>query len=114
MVIDLLDLEVAVNGDAHRRRGNIVDVVQGEHDVVGGEGFAVVPFDAGLELPGDRFAVGGEAAVLDRRDFGRKDRVEIAVHVPARQRLIEQARAVLILGAGGKMRVEQGRRLPPQ
>ena len=113
-IIDLFDGDVAVDADAHGRGGGIAGVFPGEHDVVGGEGLAVVPFDAGLEFPGHRFAVGGQPAVLDRGKFGREDRIEVAVHVPARERLVEQARAVLVLGAGGEMRIEQGRPLPPQ
>ena len=35
---------------------------------------------------------------------------QIAVLVPAGQRLVEHARAVLVLGADGEMRVEQRRR----
>ena len=38
-----------------RRIGGVFPV---EDDVVGGEGLAVVPFHAALELPGDRGAVG--------------------------------------------------------
>ena len=40
--------------------------------------------------------------------------LEVAVGIPAGERLVEQARAVLVLGAGGEMRIEQGRSLPPQ
>ena len=105
---------VAVNADGHRRGGGIAGIFPVEHDVVGGEGLAVVPFDAGLDLPGHRLAVGDQPAILQRGNFGCEHRIEVAVGIPGRERLIEQPRAVLILGAGGKMRIEQGRPLPPQ
>src|SRR5712672_1035212 len=38
----------------------------------------------------------------------------MAVNIPACERLVEDARSVLVLGAGGKMRIEQGRPLPPE
>ena len=44
----------------------------------------------------------------------RQDGPQVAVGIPAGQRLVEQARAVLVLGADGEMRIEQGRALPPQ
>ena len=44
----------------------------------------------------------------------RQHRLEVAVGVPAGQRLVEEARAVLVLGADREMRIEQGRALPPQ
>src|SRR5580704_5505007 len=63
--------------------------------------------------PGLSFQV-TDLASAARPPFGGEDRVEMAVDVPARQRLVENARGVLVLGAGGEMRVEQGRPLPPQ
>ena len=41
-------------------------------------------------------------------------RIEDAIRVPARQRLVEDARAVLVLGSNREVRIEQGRTLPPQ
>ena len=73
-----------------------------------------MPFDAGLQLPGHRHAVGGQPAILHRGNFGGQNQLHVAVGIPAGERLIEQARAVLVLGAGGEMRIEQGRSLPPQ
>ena len=113
-VVDLLDGDVAVNADGHGGGGGIAGVFPVEHHVIGGEGFAVVPFDAGLQLPGHRRAVGGQPAILDRGNLGRQNQLHVAVRIPAGERLIEQARAVLVLGAGGEMRIEQGRSLPPQ
>ena len=114
VVVDLLDHDVLVVGDRDRCRRRILRVLPVEDDVVGGEGLAVVPGDALLELPGDRLAVGGEGAVLAAGDRRRQDGLEIAVGIPAGQRLVEQARAVLILGADREVRIEQGRALPPQ
>jgi len=48
------------------------------------------------------------------RDLCRQHGKELAVGVPTRQRLVENARSVLVLGAHGEMRVEQRRALPPQ
>ncbi len=113
-VVDFLDGDVAVSADGHGGGGGVAGVFPVEHHVIGGERFAVVPFDAGLELPGYRYAVGRQAAILQRGNFGGQNQLHVAVGVPAGERLIEQARAVLVLGAGGEMRIEQGRSLPPQ
>ena len=51
---------------------------------------------------------------LDAGNFGGEDRHQIAIRIPPRERLIKQPRTVLVLGADREMRVEQGRRLPPQ
>ena len=53
-VVDLLDGDVAVNADGDGGGGRVAGVFPVEHHVIGGEGFAVVPFDAGLQLPGHR------------------------------------------------------------
>ena len=45
------------------------------------------------------------------RDLGGEHRHQIAVGVPAGERLVEDARAFLVLGADGEVRVEQRR--PP-
>ena len=39
---------------------------------------------------------------------------EVAVRIPGGQRLVEDARAVLVLGADGEVRVEERRALPPE
>ncbi len=114
VVVDLLDLDVVVAARRHRRGRGIARILPVEHHVIGGEVLAVVPLDALLQLPDDGPAVFGDAAVLHARNLGREHRDEIAIRVPARERLVEQARAVLILGAGREMRIEQRRSLPPQ
>ena len=112
--VDLLDRDVLVGAAGHRGRRRIARILPGEDDVVGGEGLAVVPGDALLQLPGHRLAVGGQRAVLAAGDRLGQDRPQVALGVPAGQRLVEQARAVLVLGADGEVRIEQGRALPPQ
>ena len=114
VVVDLLDHDVLVGADGDRGRRRVLRILPGEDDVVGGERLAVVPGDALLQLPGHRLAVGGQGAVLAARDGFRQHRPQVAVAVPAGQRLVEQARAILVLGADGEMRIEQGRPLPPQ
>ena len=71
VLIDLLDRDVAIGAAGDRGRRGIARVLPGEDDVVGGEGLAVVPFHALLQLPGHRLAVGGERAVLAARDRSR-------------------------------------------
>jgi hypothetical protein len=73
-----------------------------------------VPSDALLQLPYHRLAVGGERAVLAARDRGGELGLEVAIAIPRGQRLVEHAAAVLVLGADGEVRIEQGRALPPQ
>ena len=85
-----------------------------EDEIVGGERLSVVPADTPLELPDDRLTVSRDATVLERRNLLGQDREEIALGVERRERLVEHARAVLILRADGEVRVEQGRRLPPE
>ena len=114
VLIDLLDRDVPVGPAGERGRRRIAGVFPGEDDVVGGQGLAVVPPHTLLQLPGHRLAVGGERAVLAARDRLRQHGLEVAVAIPARKRLIEQTRAVLVLGADGEVRIEQGRALPPQ
>ena len=70
-----------------------------EDDVVGGKRLAVVPGDALLQLPHHRLAVGGQRAVLAARDRGGELGLEVAIGIPGGQRLVEQAAAVLVLGA---------------
>jgi hypothetical protein len=73
-----------------------------------------LPLHALLELPDDGFAVLGEAAVLEVRNLGGEERIEGAIGIPARQRLVEDARAVLVLGPDREVRIEQRRTLPPE
>ena len=111
-VVDFLDDDVLVGAAADRRRRGIAGIGPGEDDIVGGEGLAVMPFDAALQLPGDRLPVGGNA-VLAGGDRGGELGLEIAIAIPGTQRFVEQTRRVLVLGADGEMRIEQGRPLPP-
>src|SRR5439155_9780812 len=55
--------DVPVRPARRRGRRRIHYVLPGEHDVVRGERFAVVPLNTLLELHGDGEAVAGEAAV---------------------------------------------------
>ena len=73
-----------------------------------------MPFDALFQLPDHREAVFGQPVIFLARNFGGQHRHQIAIAVPSGQRLVEDAAAVLVLGADGEMRVEQGHRLPVQ
>ena len=112
--VDLLRLDVLVDADRRRRCRRVGGVLPVKDDIVGGEGLPVVPFDVGLQLPDDRLTVGGDVAVLEARHLGGQDWHQDTVGVPGRQRLVEDARGILILCADREMRVEQGRRFPPQ
>ena len=114
VLVDLLDHDVLVGAAGHRRRRGIARIIPGEDHVVGGERPAVVPGDAGLDFPDHRLAVGGERAVFAARDRSGETGPEIAIAVPARQRLVEDAAAVLVLGAGGEVWIEERGALPPQ
>src|SRR5205807_1303851 len=115
VAVDLLDsLDVAVGRDRDRRGRRIARVLPVEDEIVGGERLSVVPADTPLELPDDRLTVSRDATVLERRNLLGQDREEIALGVERRERLVEHARAVLILRADGEVRVEQGRSLPPE
>ena len=54
------------------------------------------------------------AAVVHARDLGGEHREQVAVRVVGGQRLVEDARGVLVLGPGGEVRIEQRRGLPPE
>ncbi len=112
--INFGDRHVLVDAARDRCSGRIARVLPGENAIVGREWRAVVPFDALLQPPADDLAAFEDAPVLRRRDVGRQDRYQVAVLVPAGQRLVEDARAFLVLGAIGKMRLQQRRALPPQ
>ncbi len=73
-----------------------------------------MPFDAPFQLPDHRKAVFGQSVIFLARNFSSQERNQIAVIVPSRQRLVEYPGAFLVLGADGKMRVEQRHRLPIQ
>src|SRR5260370_1105791 len=92
--------------------GRIAGIFPGEDDVVGRERLAVVPDDALLQPPDHRFAVGGQRPVLAARNRRRQRRPEVAVIVPAGERLVEQPRRLAVLVAARKMRIEQGGALP--
>ncbi len=106
--------DVAVRRERPRGGRRVGGVLPVEDDVVGAEGFAVVPGDAVLETPHHGGAVARDAAVVDARQLGREDRHHAAIGIEARQRLIEDARGVLVLGARREMWVQQRRRLPPE
>ena len=111
-IVDLLDLGVLVAGDRDRGGLGHSRIFPVEDHVIGRERLAVMPFDALFQLPDHREAVLGEAVIFLARNFGGQHRNQIAVAVPSRQRLVEDAGAVLVLGSDGEMRVEQGHRLP--
>src|SRR5262249_30064372 len=100
--------------DRHRRCGGTGGVVPVNSPVAGLKGLAVMPLHGLLEFPGDRQAVGGDAAVFAAWDLRRQQREKFPVWVPTRQRLVENARSVLVLGPHGEMRVEQRGALPPE
>src|SRR2546425_2676577 len=115
VAVELVDArDVLVRADRGGRRGGIRRVLPVEDDVVGGERLAVVPHDALLEPPPDRLAVLGDRAVLAGPDLAGQDPHDVAVGVAGPEPRAEDARAVLVLGAGGEMRVQQRRRLPPE
>ena len=113
-VVDLLDLDILVAGDGDGCGFGRSRILPGEHNIVRRERHAVMPFDALLQLPDHREPVLGEAAVVLARNLGSQHRNQIAFVVPSRQRLVKDPGALLVLGADGKMRVEQGYRLPIQ
>ena len=113
--VDLLDLDVLVGRDVDGGGGGIGDVLPGEDDsrrrVKGLPSCQETPFFRCqvTDLPSlaspPFCTVGMSAARMGD---------EVAVGIPRRERLVEDARAILILGAGGEVRVEQGRSLPPE
>src|ERR1043166_1280067 len=107
MVVDLLDVHVLVAADRGGGRRRIGGVLPVKDDVVGRERRAVVPLHTLLEFPDDGLAILGEAAVFQVWNLGGKQWIERAIGIPARQRLIEDARAVLVLGSDREMRIEQ-------
>ena len=114
VVVDLLDDDVLEVGDGDRGGCRVLRIFPVEDDVVGRERLAVVPLHALLQLPGHRLAVGRQGAVLATRNGHCQHRLQVAVGVPVRERFVEQARTVLVLGADREMRIEQGRALPPK
>ena len=115
VLVELLDaIDVAVRADRAGVRRRVGRVLPVEDHVVGGEGLAVVPLHTLLELPDDPGAVLAEPAVVQRGDGRGQRGDEVAVWVVASQRLVEDAGAVPVLGAGREVRVEQRGRLPPQ
>jgi len=110
--IDLLHPELAIAAQGDSRGGGVGGVLPVEDDVVRRERLAVVPGHAALQLPEDAAAVRGEPAVVAARDLRRQDRLQIAVGVPLRERLVEDPRSEVVFHAGREMRVEQRRTLP--
>ena len=111
--VDLLDLDVLVSRHRHGGGGRVAAVLPGEDHVVRGERLAVVPSHAALELPCHAGAVGRDAAVLARRNFGGQRRNQVAFTVPSGEWFVEDARRVLFLGTAGEVRVQVHRSLPP-
>src|SRR6185437_4904091 len=98
VVVDLDDVDVLIAADGRRRGRGIAGVLPGEKAIVSGEWLTIVPLHALLELPRDRQTVLGDATVFEARGFGGEHWREVAIGVPVRQGLVEQARAVLVLG----------------
>ena len=71
-----------------------------------------MPADTALQLPGHCLAVGAQAAVLPARYLGRQLRHQVAVRVPARQRLIEDAAGLAVLDATSVVRIQVHGSLP--
>ena len=111
-IVNLFDLDVLVARNRDRGGLRVSRIFPGEDDVVGGERFSVVPFDAAFQLPDHRAAVFGKPVVFLARNFGGQERHQIAFAVPSRQRLVKDPGAFLVLGSDGEMRVEQGYGLP--
>ena len=109
VVVDFGDLDVFITADRRRRGRRIGSVLPIEHTVIGGKWLAVVPFDALLQFPDDPVQILVERAALGVGELGGEDRHEVAVGVPPCERLVEDPRAVLVLGADREMRIEQGR-----
>ncbi len=115
MIVDFLDrLDLLVFADRDRRRLGIFGVLPVEDEIIGCAGRAIVPFDALFQFPDDREAVLFQAVIFRGGNFRSEDRNQIAILVPSGERLIEEPAGLLILGADGEMRIEQGRRLPKQ
>ena len=92
MRVELVDtVDLAVGRERPRGGRGIGRVLPVEHDVVGGEGLAVVPHDAALELPRHRRAVARHAAVVDARRLGCEHGQHIAVGIEPGERLVEDA-----------------------
>ncbi len=113
--VELLDApDAGVVADGDRAGGRVSGVLPVEDDVIGAERYAVVPGDVLLELPGGGQPVGRDSAIGATGDLCGQDRYGDAIGVVASQRLVERARAFLILDAGGEVRVEECRPLPQQ
>jgi hypothetical protein len=112
--IDLFDLDVLVGANCRGGSCRVGGVFPVEHDIVCSEGPAIVPRDTFFELPGHRHAVERDPAILDIRNLGGEHGRQIAVGIPCRERLVENTRPLLVLGAASEMRIEQGQRLPKQ
>ena len=115
VAIDLVDPgDLAIRAHAHGGGGRVGHELPREDHVVGAERLAVVPAHVLLQAPGDGRAVLGETPVRHRRELGREHRHQVALGIVGDERLVEDPGRVDVLRAGGEVRVEQGRRLPPQ
>ena len=114
VAVDLGHLDVFVSACGVSGCRWVESVLVGEHHIVGREGLAVVPLHISLQLPGDGFAVPGHATIGRSGHFGGQNGNHVAIAVPSAQGLIKDARAFLVLGAAGKVRLQQGGALPPE
>ena len=113
--VELVDpRDVSIRPGRHRQGGRVGGVLPGEDDVVGREGFAVVPLHTLLQLHRDGETVASDLPVLQGRHLGRQNRHEVAVRVERDERLVEEARAVAVLHADRQVRVQDRGRLPPE
>ena len=86
VLVEALDaVDVAVGADRHRGGGRVGGVLPVEDHVVGGEGLAVVPLHALLEVPDHPGAVTAEPAVVHGGDVGGEDGDQVAVGVVRRR-----------------------------
>jgi hypothetical protein len=107
-------VDLAIRRERPRGGGRVGRVLPVEDDVVGGQGLAVVPDDAFLEVPDHPRAVARDAAVVHARQLRRQHRHDVAVGIEGGQRLVEDARRVLVLGARREVWIQQRGRLPPE
>ena len=115
VAIDLVDpRDLAIRAHGHGGGARVGHELPREDHVVGAERLAVVPAHVLLQAPGDGRAVLGETPVGHRRKLGREHRHQVALGIVGDERLVEDPGRVHVFRAGGEVRVEQGRRLPPQ
>src|SRR5262249_11787164 len=79
VVVDLLDSDILVGPRGVGRGREIRGVLPGKDDVVGGEGLAIMPFHALLQLPDHAYSVRREAAIGLGRDLTGEAGDEVSV-----------------------------------